>query len=102
MDKIGVEVVDMTPDMADQLGYKDKVEGALITQVESDSVAGLAGLQRGVVVTKVDKQPVKNAVAFRQAVEKAALDKGVLLQVQSPRGGTDYVMLKAAAESTKK
>lgn len=102
MEKVGVEVTDMTSEMAEQLGYKAPVEGALIAGVENDSVAGQAGLQRGMVVIKVDKTAVKSAAAFREAMEKVALDKGVLLQVQSPRGGTDYVMLKATTESSQK
>ncbi|OAI41664.1 hypothetical protein AYO40_02710 [Planctomycetaceae bacterium SCGC AG-212-D15] len=102
IDKLGMDVTDMTPEMAEQLGYKEKVEGAVVTQVESGSAAFEAGLRRGMVVTRVDKQPVKSAAAFRQAMEKAALDKGVLLQVQSPRGGTDYIVVKPAQESGKK
>jgi serine protease Do len=100
VDKVGVQATDLTQAQADRLGLRD-TQGALITRVEEDSVAAVAGLQEGMLVTKVDRQPVKNAAAFKEAVEKASLDKGVLLQVESPEGGTSFVLLKATAGATK-
>jgi serine protease Do len=95
MDKLGVSVTDMTPELAEQMGYEKKVEGAVISSVETGSTAAEAGLRRGMVVTRVDKQAVKSASAFKSAMEKASSQKGgVLLQVQSPRGGTDYIVVK--------
>jgi serine protease Do len=73
------------------------VKGAVITQVDPDGVAAEAGLRRGMVITKVEKKPVTSAAEVKEALEKATLDKGVLLQVQSPQGGTSYVLLKATA-----
>ncbi len=96
VEKIGVEVADVTADAAERLGFKEGA-GALVVKVDPDGVADDAGLGRGVVVAKVDKQPVKSAEAFKAAVDKGSLEKGILLQVQVPRGGTSYVLLKAAA-----
>jgi len=101
LDKVGVEVSDLTPELAEQLGFSTKTKGALVTGVDRDSAASQAGLRRGVLVTKVDKQPVESANQFRDIVSKGALDKGVMLQVQTPEGGTDFVMLKAAETSDK-
>ena len=53
------------------------------------------GLTRGLLISRVDKQPVKSAKGLKNLVAKADLGKGVLLQVQTPRGGTTYVLLKA-------
>jgi hypothetical protein len=50
------------------------------------------------LVTRVEKQAVKSADDLRDALSKAALDKGVLVQVQSPQGGLNYVLLKVPAE----
>jgi serine protease Do len=97
MDKLGMSVTDMTPELAEQMGYEKNVEGAVISSVETGSTAAEAGLRRGMVVTRVDKQPVKSASALKSAMEKASSQKGgVLLQVQSPRGGTDYIVVKPA------
>jgi serine protease Do len=100
VDKIGVQVSDLTKAQADRLGFRDTA-GALIVKVEDDSVAAAGGLEQGMLVTKVDHNPVKSAAAFKEAVEKASLEKGVLLQVESPEGGTSFVLLKAAAPAAK-
>ncbi len=96
IDKIGVESVDLTADLADNLGYKEQARGAFITKVDSEGLAADAGLERGVLVTKVDKKPIQSAKELREAIDAAALDKGVLLQVETPRGGTNFVLLKSA------
>jgi serine protease Do len=95
IDKFGIEARDLTPEVAGQLGYKESESGALITRVEPGSVAAEAGLIRGLLVTKVDKKPVNSATALKDRLERASLEKGVLLQVESPRGGINYVILKA-------
>ncbi len=94
LEKIGVEVSDLTPETAEQLGYPEQTRGALITKVDSDGLAAPSGLRRGMVVTKVDRKPVASAKALQEGLASASLDKGVLLQVQSPQGGTNYVLLK--------
>ncbi|HEV2949309.1 MAG TPA: PDZ domain-containing protein, partial [Gemmataceae bacterium] len=98
LDKIGVDVTDLTPEQAEQYGYKEAEKGALITKVEPGSSADSAGLRRGMVIAKVEKKPVTSASEAREAVEKGALDKGILLQVKTPAGGSAYVLLKADTE----
>ncbi len=99
LDKLGVEVADLTPETAKQFGYKEGRKGVVVTQVQPDSPAAEAGLHRGMLLVKVDKQPVKDAAAVREAVAKASFDKGVLLQVRSAEGGTDYVLVKVPTAS---
>jgi serine protease Do len=101
LDKIGVEVSDLTPELAEKLGTKDQT-GAVVTAVENDSLAAAAGLRKGMLITKVDKQPVKSAEDVSKLVEKAALDKGVLFQTYSPQAGTGYVLLKKEKETAEK
>jgi serine protease Do len=96
LDKFGLEVTDLTPELADQLGYKESVTGALITAVDRDGPAAEAGLRRGMLITKVEKQAVKSANDLQEMLAKAT-DKGVLFQVQSAQGGSTFVLLKPAA-----
>ncbi|HEY7426468.1 MAG TPA: Do family serine endopeptidase [Gemmataceae bacterium] len=97
LDKLGVEAADLTPEMAKQFGYKEGTKGVVVTQVQPDSPAADAGLHRGMLLVKVDKKRVKDMNAVRVAVSQAALNKGMLLQVQSSEGGTDYVLIKVPA-----
>lgn len=93
IDKLGVAAADLTADLAARLGYKESARGALVVRVQRGSSAA-AELAPGMLITKVDKTPVDSADALRAAVAKASLEKGILLQVSSPQGGTSYVLLK--------
>jgi serine protease Do len=99
LDKAGLEVADLTPALARKFGFRDKVEGVLITRVERDGVAAQAGLRRGMVITKVDKKSVTSADELKDKFSQASLRTGVLLQVQSPEG-TSFVLLKSGAGAT--
>jgi hypothetical protein len=69
----------------------------VIVRVQRNGLAGQAGLRRGMVVTKVDKKAVSSAKELSERLTAAAVQKGVLLQLETPEGGTSYVLLKAGA-----
>jgi serine protease Do len=92
LDSVGLEATDMTPELAEKLGVKDGA-GALIMSVEPNGVAAEAGLGRGMVVVRADKQVIKSVADLKDYLAKAALEKGVLLQTISPQGA-GYVLLK--------
>ena len=94
LDKLGLEIADLTEETADSLGYRAGTKGVVITKVESGGLAADAGLRRGMLITKVDNQKVTTAAAVRQNLESANLSRGVLLQVLSPTGGINFVLLK--------
>ncbi len=102
LDKLGIEVADLTPEMAKQLGHKEGTTGVVIMRVQPDSLAAEAGLRRGMLLVKVDRKAVKDAAAVREVVAKAALDKGVLLQVRTSEGATDFVLVKVPTATAEK
>jgi serine protease Do len=102
LDKLGVEVTDLNAELAGDLGYKESVRGVVVTSVEADSVGEAAGLRRGTMIVKVEKTPVATAQVLKDALDQAALDKGVLLQVQSPAAGLSYVVIKAETSAAQK
>ncbi|HEY1859288.1 MAG TPA: trypsin-like peptidase domain-containing protein, partial [Gemmataceae bacterium] len=95
--KIGIHVTELTAEKAKQLGYPEKSEGVLIAEVEPNGIASGAGLRSGMLIVKIDQQAVKTVEEIQKSVEKGSLDKGMLFQVRTPRGGTSYVLLKAPA-----
>jgi serine protease Do len=97
LDKIGIEIADLTPQMASQLGFSEKTTGPVVTQVDANGLAGESGLRTGTLILKVDQQVVNNATEAQTALEKASLEKGALLQVRYPEGATGYLLLKAAS-----
>jgi serine protease Do len=102
LDQLGVEVSELTPELVKQFGYKEGTNGVVITQVQPDSPAAEAGLHRGQLLVKVDKKRVKDVAAVKEALAKATSDKGLLLQVRSPEGGTDFVVVKVPAATAEK
>jgi len=90
-DKLGLQVEDLTSQVAEQLGIKAE-HGVAITEVRSGSPAALAGLSSGMVITEVNRQPVKTVADFRKALDAKPLDKGVLLLVRSTEGSRFVVI----------
>jgi serine protease Do len=93
-DRVGIEAQDLSAELAERLGFRENAKGALITQVGRGSLAAQAGLARGMLITRFDQKRIESADEFREELAKANLAKGVLLQVQSPRIGTRYLVLK--------
>ena len=83
-EKLGIQVEDLTPQVAEQLGIEAE-HGVVITDVRSGSPADLAGLTTGMVITEANRQPVKTVEDFRKCSSSQPLDKGVLLLVRSAR-----------------
>jgi serine protease Do len=90
-DKLGIQVEDLTPQVAEQLGVKVD-HGVAITDVRSGSPADLAGLANGMVITEANRQPVKSVEDLRKALGTSTLEKGVLLLVRSAEGSRFVVI----------
>ncbi len=65
---VGVQIQDMTPQLAEAFGLKKDQEGAVVVQVIEDTPADKAGLQAGDVVKGVNGKPVKGAADLRNKV----------------------------------
>ncbi|MGA2066359.1 MAG: Do family serine endopeptidase [Thermoguttaceae bacterium] len=90
-DKLGIQVENLTPEIAEQLGVKID-HGVAITDVRSGSPAELAGLAAGMVITEANHQPLRTVEDLRKALEGRPLDKGVLLLVRSSEGSRFVVL----------
>ncbi len=85
----GVQVENLTPDVAQQLQLPTSTKGVVVSSVDENSPAADAGLQQGDVIQSVDKQPVSNEGDFNRQMSKAG--KSVLLLVN--RGGRTVFMV---------
>jgi len=87
----GVNVQDLTPDLAQQLNLPAGIHGVVVSDVDPASPAS-ADLQRGDVIQEVNHKPIANVEQYKQAVA-AAGSQPVLLLVD--RGGvTQYVVVE--------
>jgi len=93
-ESLGMNLENVTPEIAQQLGYDTKLRGVVVTEVEPLSPADRAGLQVRDVIVAVQDQPVEDVAQFRTALGKHKLTEGIRLAVKN---GTmrRYVFLQA-------
>jgi serine protease Do len=67
---VGVQLQDLTPDIAGFLGLPDGTKGAIITEVSPGSRAARAGLKAEDVILEVNRKPVGSAAAAAAAFKE--------------------------------
>jgi serine protease Do len=77
----GVQVENLTAEMTRRLNLPTGTRGVVITDVNPNSGAADAGLQRGDVIEEVNRQPVANAREYEAALQKAGT-QNVLLRLR--------------------
>lgn len=79
----GVDVANLTPDLAQQLQLPPTTTGVVVKRVNPSSPLADSGLREGDVVQEVNHQPVKNVSDFYNAMRKDATNPLLLVN----RGG---------------
>ena len=94
---IGLGLMDITPDIRQQLNLADNQHGAVVASVSPDKAAAASGIEPGDVIVAVNQVPVKNARQVTQAIAQAGKSgrKSVLLLVERD-GGQIYVAVPFA------
>jgi serine protease Do len=82
---LGIAVQPVTASMAAELGL-ERAEGLVITSIKPGSAADEAGLQRGDVITEINRRPVRNLSDYNRAVEKTEKSKALLFLVRRGEG----------------
>ncbi len=85
--KIGLSLQNVDRRYAQSFGAP--VEGALIADVSPGSAAEHAGLAPGMIITEINKKPVRNREEAVRALKSAKSGSTVLLRVLSRSGGSD-------------
>lgn len=88
-EKLGIEVGNLTPELAQTMGYTQD-QGVIITKINPNSVAAMAGLKKGSLILSVNRQKISNIDEYNQAIAKAEKDAPLLLQVKQ---GSAYLFL---------
>jgi serine protease Do len=88
--KLGIVVREVTPATAAKL----HTSGVVIQSVRSGSFADLQGLEPGLVILRVNKQPTSNKEEFDAVVSKLKTGDDVVFEIMDPRHpdqGINYV-----------
>ena len=84
---LGLEVADVNPETAKQLGLPENEKGVLVTQVDPEGKGASAGLHRGDLIKEVNRKPVTDVKEFKKQLEKADSGENLQLLVQRPNAG---------------
>jgi serine protease Do len=80
--KIGIEIENLSPDLARQLGYSPSEEGVVITKVKPGSPASLAGLRPGYLIQAVNHTKVATTEDYEKTISDNGQNKRIILLVK--------------------
>jgi serine protease Do len=83
--KLGITVKAVTPEMAERMGSPEG-KGVQVTDVKPDSFGDDIQLQPGMIILKVNKQPVNSEEDFRKATSQLKSGQDVVFLVRAGRG----------------
>jgi serine protease Do len=90
MDKMGLSLQELTPELAAQFGYA-KGQGVLIARVAQNSAAARVGLQPGQLIEEVNKVRVHSLRELQQALKLGSAR--ILLRIRAGEF-SQYVVLR--------
>jgi len=89
----GLEVSELTPSLARQLGISKSEKGVVITQIDSGSTAMAAGLRVGDLIVEMNRQPITSLKEYNRVASKVRKDDSILLLINR-QGRNSYFALK--------
>jgi serine protease Do len=87
----GVQVQNLTPEIARQMNLPPSTTGVVVSEVDPSSYAAEAGLQRGDVIQEVNRKPVHNLNEYHEAL--AGADNHSVLLLVNRGGTTSFVVI---------
>lgn len=87
--QLGIEVENLTPEIARSFGYTEE-QGVVISKVNPNGVAAMAGLKKGALILSVNRNKVTNVNDYNKAVADTPKDRPVLLQIKQ---GDNYLYI---------
>jgi serine protease Do len=79
--KLGIRASTVNPEVARELKLKTP-NGAVIESVQPDSPAADAGLRRGDVIHRINREQITNSAQFSRALAAVRGDKEIVLQIE--------------------
>ncbi|MCC5791053.1 MAG: Do family serine endopeptidase [Legionellaceae bacterium] len=78
---MGIFVQHLTPELAQAMGYNGNIQGALVSQVNENSPAEIAGLKSGDIITKINQTPITQASQVKTTISLLRVDSEAKLTV---------------------
>ena len=82
---LGVNVQELTNQLAKQLGYEDDY-GVLVSRVKSGSEAARRGLRRGMLIQAINRMKVESVEDFADVLEEIEPGTAFMMRIKARRG----------------
>ena len=82
MEKVGIEVTTITPEVRTQFRMPDTINGVVIARVDPSSPAGRNGLRPGQIVRRIGDATIETMDDFNEAMKDADLSDGIRMLIQ--------------------
>lgn len=80
--KLGMEVEPLTPELAKKLGYSQTDEGVVITRIKPGSPVAMAGMRPGFLIIAINHKKVTDIEEFNKALEETKKNRVLILAKQ--------------------
>jgi serine protease Do len=90
-ERLGVTVGNLTDELAKRYGLEG-LKGVVVTSVEPDSAAAMAGIEPGNLIQEVNRKPVENTKEFNAAMKEAIREGKVMLRVRTENGSVFIIL----------
>ena len=94
VNKLGIEIVEMTSQLSEQLNIEEGLNGVIVKSVESGSPAAESGLRTGDVIRRVGQREIDSVDEFAQEIKDISLSDGILLHIQR-QSGSAFIVVKS-------
>ena len=82
VEKVGIEVADITAELIQKYELKVKKDGVVITAVEQNSLASQSGLRPGDVILKINRKDVRNVSEYNDLINDIKTGDTLLFYIQ--------------------
>jgi len=89
----GLEVSNITPELARRLKVPEDTTGVVVTSVEPGTAAHSAGVKRGDVIIEVNRRRIGSVKDFRDVTGKLKKKESILLRINR-QGGKIFIVIK--------
>ena len=94
---LGVTVRALTSELINQFGV-EMTSGVIVTSVDKNTLAERKGIRPGDIITAINQQPVESPAQFREALAKADLKKGIIVNLVSAQTARFEILKEGEAE----
>ncbi len=91
---LGLRLDDITPEMANKLGYGEDEKGVIVTHVKPGSKGEVAGIQTGDILKEINHKKINSLSDYKEQIVNIKLGEPVELLIK--RGNKGFLAIKIA------